>query len=585
VASVLVSVGGGRAWLLFLLALVEGAMSLTFLWALGLVIDGRVLVGGGLAVALLAAQPASQGFRQWLAEGLGQVVERWRGGVAIGLLSSDARNELLQRPDLKARMESLGKGGQGSVDSVYAMSALSTVLVTRAQLVGLSLALSSVRWWLGAAELLAWVAVQWWIRGEYAASETDIFRESGDARRADRLRSILLGRDFVAETRVFGAAPWLLHQYRRAWRAGMDAVWRTRSLDRSPLWLAAGTVAATALAGLMIVIGEGARGALSPGQAAFFLGLVLLGPAVMWAGDEEYFLTHSLAPIRDAMTLSRELSPARSASPPAVAVNIPMPPGNPLLVKLEDVRYSYPGFSEFVLRGVDLVVPYGQTTAIVGHNGAGKSTLLQVLLGLRAPLSGSFFSRIWTPGSDPPAVLFQSFSRWPYSLEFNVTLGRPLVRRAWLDEIAEVTGLDGVLSRLPEGWATILDPQLSEGLSLSLGEWQRVGLARALFGLSGDADLLVLDEPTSHLDPLAEQAMLEAVRAFVAGRTLLFVSHRFGTVRVADQIVVLAQGQVVETGTHEELRSAGGLYTKMFAAQSAAYAQPSAPVRETGEVP
>lgn len=242
-----------------------------------------------------------------------------------------------------------------------------------------------------------------------------------------------------------------------------------------------------------------------------------------------------------------------------------------------DVWFTYPGSERPALAGVTFTLHAGEKLALVGENGAGKSTLVKLLLGLYRPDAG----RITVDGIDlreldqgslraAMSAVFQQFVRYQLSVGENVALGQPgsMDDRARLDRAVQKAGADEVVQRLPQGYETILGPDVG-GVDLSGGQWQRVALARGFFR---DAQVLVLDEPTAALDPQAELAVFERFAEMAAGRTALLISHRLGMARLADRILVLADGRVVEHGTHTALLRAGGPYAELFGLQARWYA-------------
>jgi len=252
---------------------------------------------------------------------------------------------------------------------------------------------------------------------------------------------------------------------------------------------------------------------------------------------------------------------------------------------LEDVRFRYPGSNDDALRGVTLHLPAGRTVAVVGENGAGKSTLVKLLCGLYEPSAG----RITADGIDLArvpaeqwyarvAALFQDFARLQLTAGEYVGVGN-------LDRLSDTEALDTaigranaglVLQHLPDGYTTQLGKQFPGGVELSGGEWQRLALAQTMMRQS--PLVLVLDEPASALDPFAEHDLFENYAAAASesarkhGTITVLVSHRFSTVTMADQIIVLDAGTVSELGTHAELMQRRGLYAELFEMQSRAYA-------------
>jgi ATP-binding cassette subfamily B protein len=244
---------------------------------------------------------------------------------------------------------------------------------------------------------------------------------------------------------------------------------------------------------------------------------------------------------------------------------------------VHDLTFTYPSRQEPSLTGVDLEVRAGQVVALVGENGSGKTTLAKLLAGLYLPQQG----RITWDGHDVAAmdvarvrgrvaVLFQDFVHYFLSARENIAMGRweragdeQGVRQAALR-----SGAHAFVESLPHGYDTFLGPQFFGGSDLSGGQWQRVALARAFFR---DAELVILDEPTAALDPRAEAALFAAVRELFAGRSVVLISHRFATVRMADHIYVLDEGRMVEHGDHRQLMALNGLYAELFTIQASAF--------------
>jgi ATP-binding cassette subfamily B protein len=247
-------------------------------------------------------------------------------------------------------------------------------------------------------------------------------------------------------------------------------------------------------------------------------------------------------------------------------------------IRFEGVGFQYPGSERWALRKIDLFVPKGQSLALVGENGAGKTTFIKLLSGLYRPSEG----RVFLDGRnlddwDEQAlrgrigVIFQDFNQYQLLLRENIAFGSV---EHLQDDLRLARAIDhGGARELVAGLATGLETQLGrwfkEGIDLSGGQWQKVALARAF--MRDEADILILDEPTAALDAEAEHAVFQRFRALAQGRTTILISHRFPTVRMADRIVVLEGGTIIEQGTHAELLAAGARYARLFALQAEGY--------------
>jgi ABC-type multidrug transport system fused ATPase/permease subunit len=258
-------------------------------------------------------------------------------------------------------------------------------------------------------------------------------------------------------------------------------------------------------------------------------------------------------------------------------------------IDVRNVDFSYPSEpldgqpgplarpSRPVLRNVSLEIRPGEVVALVGENGSGKTTLAKILSGLYRPDRGEIlWDGVDVATMDPDelhdrvAVLFQDFARFMFTARENIGLGRvehiddlDAIRRS-----AERSGADPFIRQWDSGYETVLGPVFVGGKDISIGQWQRIALARAFFR---DAELVILDEPTAALDARAEHDLFDRMRALFEGRSVLLISHRFSSVRSADRIYVLHEGEIVEHGTHAELMALGGRYADLFTMQAKAY--------------
>jgi ATP-binding cassette subfamily B protein len=244
---------------------------------------------------------------------------------------------------------------------------------------------------------------------------------------------------------------------------------------------------------------------------------------------------------------------------------------------LNHVSFQYPAGTREVFEDISLTIRPGEVVALVGENGSGKTTLMKLLCRLYDPTGGS----ITIDGIDlrqfetkalrhEIAIIFQDYVHYHLTARENIWLGNTDLSPDHEHVIAAArrSGADKFVSTLPHGYDTILGKRFAEGEELSIGEWQKVALARAFVH---DAQIIVLDEPTSSMDAKAEYEVFQNFRQLVSGRTAILISHRFSTVRMADRIYVLKQGGVIEGGTHEELVRLGGTYARLFEMQAQHY--------------
>jgi ATP-binding cassette, subfamily B, bacterial len=257
----------------------------------------------------------------------------------------------------------------------------------------------------------------------------------------------------------------------------------------------------------------------------------------------------------------------------------PLPVPKPLQgeITFDNVCFAYPGSAENALANLSFTIAPGETIAIVGRNGAGKTTLFKLICRLYDPVEG----RILIDGVDirdvDPAELraqiggmFQDYVTYQATAAENIGLGnlQAIADREAVARAGRQAGADELIAGLPAGYDTALGKWFEAGVNLSGGEWQKVALARAFMR---DARILLLDEPTSALDAQAEYELFERLRSLTRGRTAVYISHRFSTVRRADRILFLEHGRLVEQGTHQQLMRLNGRYARLFRLQAAAY--------------
>jgi ATP-binding cassette subfamily B protein len=247
-------------------------------------------------------------------------------------------------------------------------------------------------------------------------------------------------------------------------------------------------------------------------------------------------------------------------------------------VQFENVEFRYPGSDKIAITGINLQIKRGQSLALVGENGSGKTTLIKLLTRLYKPTYG----RILLDGRDLQewdetvlrrriGVIFQDFVRYQLIVGENVGAGDVRAfedRERWV-EAARQGKAAPFIEGLPSQYDTQLGKWFKDGRELSGGQWQKIALSRAF--MRHDADILVLDEPTAAMDAAAEAEVFEHFRSLMGKRIAIVISHRFSTVRMADEIVVLDQGHIVERGSHEALMKEDGVYSKLFTLQARGY--------------
>jgi ABC-type multidrug transport system fused ATPase/permease subunit len=438
-------------------------------------------------------------------------------------------------------------------------------------LVGYAVLLAQFSGW--AVLALALAGLPFVAETRYAGEEYAIkLRRTADERQSGYYQQLLTSDYYVKEVKLFALGRLLVERYQkltsRFVREDHDFA-RRRGVAVTLLGAASALVFYAIYA---FVVARTIAGAITLGSMTLYLTVFRQGQgafqtlmgSVTGAYEDNLYITNlfEFLSIPDDDDAKPSFSVAEGARGPAISFS--------------NASFTYPGADSPALSNVSFSIAPGETVALVGPNGAGKTTLVKLLTALYPPPPGA----VAIDGVDVTAldrgalrgrigVVFQDFVHYHFTAADNVGIGwlPSLDERAAVERAAKDGGAHEFLARLPRGYDTQLG-RWFDGSELSIGQWQRVALARAFMRRS---DILILDEPTSAIDAEMEHEIFQRFRELKANRTAILITHRFSTVRMADRIVVLERGRVVENGTHAELLAQGGLYARMFRLQAEGY--------------
>jgi ATP-binding cassette subfamily B protein len=399
------------------------------------------------------------------------------------------------------------------------------------------------------------------------------FRQTPVRRELDYLRVLGGSREAAKELKLFGLKDFLIARFTRL----SDQLYR-ENVDLARRRLIAGSFlsmigTAGYYSAYVYVIWRTATGSLTIGKMIFLTG------AIMQASSNIQQVFSTLSSIADQALFLTDLLAFFEMRPTICSKPNALPAPRPIVRGFEfrNVSFRYPGASRLVLNGLDFHLRAGERVALIGENGEGKTTLVKLMTRLYDPVEG----QVLLDGVDlreysledlyrEIGVIFQDFMRYEMTARENIAVGRidelnnlPLLRDA-----ADKSMANEVIARLPRDYEQMLGRRFDSGVDLSGGEWQKVALARAYLR---DAQVLILDEPTAALDARSEFEVFHRFAELTAGKSALFISHRFSTVRMADRIIVLQHGRIAEDGNHERLLNLGGRYAEMFEMQASSY--------------
>lgn len=399
------------------------------------------------------------------------------------------------------------------------------------------------------------------------------FRQTTAKRQLDYLRVLGGSKEAAKELKLFRLSGFLTDRFTRL----SDEIYEENvALSRSKL-VAGALLSIVGTLGYysayVYVIWRTVTGALTLGSLTLLAGAILQASSniqqifstLSGVADQALFLTDLLAFF--------EMQPTIRSKPNALPAPRPIVRG----FEFRNVSFSYPGSERRILRNLNFTLSPGDRVALIGENGEGKTTIVKLITRLYDPTEG----QILLDGVDlreynlddlyrEVGVIFQDFMRYEMTARENIAAGRieELENRHEIELAAHKSLADDVIAKLPLQYEQQLGRRFESGVDLSGGEWQKLALARAYLR---DAQLLVLDEPTAALDARSEFEVFERFAELTEGKTALFISHRFSTVRMADRIVVLAGGRIVEEGNHAQLVALGARYAEMFELQAASY--------------
>ncbi|MFV0385488.1 ABC transporter ATP-binding protein [Paracoccus sp. (in: a-proteobacteria)] len=399
------------------------------------------------------------------------------------------------------------------------------------------------------------------------------WRRAPERRERDYLRMIGATSESAKEVKIFGLNGFLRDRY-------LELAMRFYAENRTILgWqltvmaLLTGLGTVCYYGAYLWIIGRTLTGQLSLGDLTF-----LSGSFLRLRGLIEGLLSSFSSMAGQAMYLD-DLYGLFRERPAIASPDNPLPVPDPIRrgISFEDVGFRYPGQDRWAVRHLSFHLIAGETVALVGENGAGKTTIVKLLARLYDPTEG----RILLDGRDlrdydldglraAIGVIFQDFIRYAMTASDNIATGRIEARadRPRIETAAGRALADQVIARLPAGYDQMVGKRFARGIELSGGEWQKLAIARAYMR---DAQLLILDEPTAALDARAEFQVFQRFRDLSTGRTALLISHRFSSVRMADRIIVLDNGRVETTGSHDQLVATEGRYRELFELQAQGY--------------
>jgi ATP-binding cassette, subfamily B, bacterial len=440
--------------------------------------------------------------------------------------------------------------------------------------------LASLAWWLPIVVVAAGIPQLLTSLNLHKMSWNALVGSSPEAKRMQYTNSVLLTDTYAKEIRLFDLGKYFINHYLTAFKTlhtSMTKARGTQAIKTMPAVLV--TVFAN-VSTLWWVIVNATRNQLTPGDVLLFVQSLaqtqnrVAGVSQMVGLLQEHLLF--FAKLFSFLDLKPNLQVNKDASV--------LTKGASVKVTFENVTFNYPD-GRMALDGVSFTINSGERVALVGENGAGKSTIVKLIARLYEPTSGTIYVddiplqqldlHTWRKRI---SVVWQDFCRYQLSVAENIEVGNldASQNQIKLEEAAKHSDAHEFITQLQEGYDTKLGKQF-DGTELSGGQWQKLALARAFFR---DGDIVILDEPTSSLDPRSEQAIYEKFATLSVGKSVLLVTHRLASVTMTDKIIVLKQGRVIESGRHQELMNLNGEYADLFTIQAESYVKSSQLLQE-----
>jgi ATP-binding cassette subfamily B protein len=467
--------------------------------------------------------------------------------------------------DKMERARQQARARLGMLVSVAAMARQTVTLIT------MMLAVAAFSYWLLVLLAVSTVPV---FLGETKFAFLNyslLFRQTPAKRELDYLRYLGASRQSAKEVKIFGLGDYLGERFKSIFESFYEDN-RRLAIHRAMHGTLVGVVPSIAYyAAYAYIVLQALHGLVTVG------GLSLIASAFSRSRDIMENLVNQFVDASEQALYLRDLFEFLEARPTLVSGSRPVPQVIRTGFEFRNVSFAYPGSAKKVIAGLSFSLRPGQKIALVGENGAGKTTITKLMARLYDPTEGQILLdgidlREYDADGlrDEIGVLFQDYMRYDMSVSLNIGFGKvaQLEDRARIARSAEKSLAAGVIDQLPQRYEQMLGRRFEGGTDLSTGQWQKVALARAYMR---DAQILILDEPTASLDARAEYEAYERFVQLSEGKMAVLISHRFSTVRMAGQILVLDEGRLVESGSHAELVARGGKYAGLFELQAAGY--------------